>query len=324
MKILAVDDDPVILDLLTELVTSFGNHEVTTADSPFKALRLLDEDIVFDCVLLDIQMPLMDGVELCRRIRGREGYLQTPILMITAMSEKRFIDAAFTAGATDYFSKPFEISELRARIGLVEGLVRERRRTAEMMAAAVRSGSGPRRRITPLTETFPIKEVAGVIEYHALENYIVRLPRNTLFGSYVFALTIRHAEDHYVSLSTDDFENMIVDVSEAISEGLQTGHQYLMAYAGNGTYLCVTEGGTQPDLARLVKEIQHTIRSMDLRSSGDAPIEVRLSPGKSIRLIWRSGQNAISALTEARKSSEDQANDVEHDLDNFWSGERIA
>ena len=70
MKILAVDDDPIILELLTQFVASFGKHALVTAGSGNEALDLLASDTKagFDCFMLDIQMPGMDGMELARQI----------------------------------------------------------------------------------------------------------------------------------------------------------------------------------------------------------------------------------------------------------------
>lgn len=91
MRILATDDDPIILELLSQFLIAVGPHEVVTANSGAEALALLGEETTapFDCFLNDIQMPQMDGIELTRRIKKIPTYAAAPIVMLTAMSEIR-------------------------------------------------------------------------------------------------------------------------------------------------------------------------------------------------------------------------------------------
>ncbi len=123
MKILAVDDDTCILDLLKAVLESSGYSDVTICASPLLALSMVkQEGTRFDCLLLDIQMPEMDGIKLCRKVRAVTGYEDTPIIMLTAMTEKSYIERAFIAGATDYIVKPFDVIEIGARIRIASKL----------------------------------------------------------------------------------------------------------------------------------------------------------------------------------------------------------
>ncbi len=71
MKMLAVDDDEVILDLLSLILEQEGHTDVVMSNSGEHALGVIDNTLSpFDCILLDIQMPKMDGIELCAKIRG--------------------------------------------------------------------------------------------------------------------------------------------------------------------------------------------------------------------------------------------------------------
>jgi CheY-like chemotaxis protein len=117
MKILAVDDDPFILELVPKIAANVGFPDITTVSSGSLAMHLIERsDRPFDCLLLDINMPGMDGVELCSRIRCTAGYDDVSIIMLTAMTDIQCLERAFRAGATDYTSKPFDIIEFGERL----------------------------------------------------------------------------------------------------------------------------------------------------------------------------------------------------------------
>jgi CheY-like chemotaxis protein len=99
MRVLVVDDEPGILELLKTALGALGAYEVSIASSGMDALRIIDTaERPFDCLLLDIQMPKMNGITLCREVRQIPLYQDTPIIMLTAMSEKKYVDQAFTSG----------------------------------------------------------------------------------------------------------------------------------------------------------------------------------------------------------------------------------
>jgi len=110
-KILVVEDDPEIRDLLEEFLTVEG-YIVQTADSPPSADRLVERRWA-DLIILDLMMPKEDGLSFCRRIRARS---QVPIIMLTAKTAEidRIVGLEF--GADDYLGKPFNPRELLARI----------------------------------------------------------------------------------------------------------------------------------------------------------------------------------------------------------------
>ncbi|MCR8726089.1 response regulator [Frigidibacter sp. ROC022] len=299
MKILAVDDDLIILELLREFFAVIGEHELITSDSPEEALMIASTTPDIQCFLLDIQMPGMDGIELCQALRKMPRFKRTPVLMLTAMSEKRYIDNAFAAGATDYVTKPFELSELQGRIQLVASLVQERRSGSERAAVSY-PGRNRVRRIVPqltLDQPFEINDVKGVIEAHALENYLQKLTRSAMFGSTIFAFAIRDVEKLFHSIKPYDFRGVISDVAEALSDCL-VGNQFLMAYLGNGLFGCVTEDGWMPDLDDFVSRTQIEILKMGLYSSDGTPLDVEVVHGKALRLDWRSSSSVLTAFED--------------------------
>ncbi|HUA12212.1 MAG TPA: response regulator transcription factor [Solirubrobacteraceae bacterium] len=112
MRLLVVDDDPSVREALA-LVLDLDGFEVTTACDGREAIRALS-DASPDAVILDVLMPGLDGLEVCRRMRA--GGDRTPVLMLTARSEVAERVAGLEAGADDYLAKPFAREELLARL----------------------------------------------------------------------------------------------------------------------------------------------------------------------------------------------------------------
>ena len=114
MKVLLVEDDADLLDLLTYALGREG-YTVLTAMDGQQALKRWEADSP-DVILLDANLPKIDGFEVCRRIR-HEG--ATPIIMLTARDEEDDILHGFRVGADDYVNKPFSAKQLAARIKAV-------------------------------------------------------------------------------------------------------------------------------------------------------------------------------------------------------------
>ena len=110
MRMLVVDDEAEIADMLAEYFTLEG-FEVTCANSGSEALAVVSRG--FDIILLDVNMPGMDGFEVCRRIRE---HLSCPIMFLTARIEDVDQLDGFAAGADDYVLKPFSLPVLGRRV----------------------------------------------------------------------------------------------------------------------------------------------------------------------------------------------------------------
>jgi two-component system, OmpR family, response regulator MprA len=111
-RILVVDDEPAVQSALSRALT-MERYEVAQAADGEEALACLGT-APFEAVILDIAMPRLDGLEVCRRLR--EGGDRTPVLMLTARGEVDDRVAGLDAGADDYLVKPFALRELLARL----------------------------------------------------------------------------------------------------------------------------------------------------------------------------------------------------------------
>lgn len=246
MRFLTVDDDPLFSQLLVTQMEALGFTDVVIAGSGSAALAILDDPAtLFDCIVLDVRMPGMDGITLCRKIRSLAAYRATPIVMVTSMSDRSYIDSAFDAGATDYITKPLDRLELKARLGMVARLHEQ----TELNAAAVTAQSSSPYDIEPayeFSEPLVLPNVDRLISYVAMENYLLTLGLKRSHSLRAFAVQVENAYVFYATDNRTSFVNMIGDVASAVLEGLKT-EDVLFAYAGSGTFVCVARGEMRLD-----------------------------------------------------------------------------
>jgi two-component system, OmpR family, KDP operon response regulator KdpE len=110
-SILIVDDDPAILRLLSTNLKARG-YEIFTATNGEESLEAVQKDFI-DLIILDLMMPKIDGVEVCRRVRE---WSDVPIIILSARGDENDKVKCLELGADDYLTKPFGIAELMARI----------------------------------------------------------------------------------------------------------------------------------------------------------------------------------------------------------------
>jgi len=114
-KILIVDDEYVNLKVLKNYLSN-GNFEILEASSGTDALRVVDENVDLDLVILDMMMPDISGNDVCEIIREKQSIFELPVLIMTADSSVEHLVLAFECGANDYLNKPFNMHELLCRI----------------------------------------------------------------------------------------------------------------------------------------------------------------------------------------------------------------
>ena len=121
MSILIIDDSVDNRMLFKYILENAGYTDVLTAGSALDAFKILgmenpsEADSVVDLILMDIMMPEMDGIEACRQIKSVERLRDIPIIMVTARTEEKDIEDAFSVGAMDYITKPLRGIELLVR-----------------------------------------------------------------------------------------------------------------------------------------------------------------------------------------------------------------
>lgn len=296
MRILAVDDEPFILELMPMLAARVGFSDLVTAASGAEALeRVASAAERFDCFVLDINMPGMDGIELCGRIRALDGFRHTPIIMLTAMSERDFMDAAFKAGATDYTTKPFDIHEFGARLRVAQESVKAR--AAELAVARSAEQSGPGHSFAP-GDRITLDGVETLVDYPAFCNYLRQLSRAGLSSCQLMAVCVTPFDMLYARASDDEVRHALRDVGHALHATLRA-RGCLMSYAGAGLFVIVSNSTCPLDHAQIESDTQALLDEAEMTYDDGTPLDLDLSVGARIQPIGGDPADAMIALDRA-------------------------
>jgi len=157
VHILAVDDDPINLNVLAGILST-EPYSITKALSAQEALNLLGTR-QWDLVIADVMMPHMSGYELTQRIRVNYSVSELPILLLTARSQPADIYTGFLSGANDYMTKPVDAMELRYRIKALTTLKRSINERLRMEAAYLQAQIHPHFLFNTLNSIMALSEV---------------------------------------------------------------------------------------------------------------------------------------------------------------------
>jgi CheY-like chemotaxis protein len=140
LRILIADDEEGVRALITDALSAYGAH--VTAETNGEAAVMTAALAPFDACVLDVEMPVLNGLEACRRIRATAFTKDLPILILTGRSDPETIDAAFDAGAWDFLNKPVHGPLLWRRIANMLTLAKVARE-AKTLEALVQLSKGP-------------------------------------------------------------------------------------------------------------------------------------------------------------------------------------
>ncbi len=113
-RILVADDDRDIRELVEFKLVQAGYEVVTAEDGPQALTAVRSEP--FDLVVLDVMMPQMTGIEVCRTLRAEHKTATLPVILLTAKAQAADMQAGLAAGANDYLTKPFSLRDLSNRV----------------------------------------------------------------------------------------------------------------------------------------------------------------------------------------------------------------
>lgn len=297
MRILAVDDDPIILGLIPRIAAEVGCADTTISSSGAQALSLLEQSFrPYDCLLLDINMPGIDGIELCGRIRQIAAYRDTPIIMLTGMKDLDHLDRAFRAGASDYISKPFDVIAFGTCLRNVQDkILQSQLEPAADAAKAKGTAREDEGWIVPAPGS--IAGVETLIAHDALQNYLVRLSGVALSGAYALAVGVdRKAAAH-------DDPVALAPVVAAINTAF-ANQPCVMSYAGDGQFIVVSNSANLPDPSALERAIEDELR---VQHGADLAAGITINVGMAVRPSANRALRAKTTLESALRLSASRA-----------------
>lgn len=282
MRLLAVDDDPLILDLLPIVFRQANLPQVTLASSGPAALEILsDPDREFDVLLLDVDMPSMTGIELCRKIRKLDRYRDTPILMLTAVTDSVRIEKAFAAGANDYITKPFDIKEIVTRVRVAKRMTEKTDRVPLLSPEPSNPPGEPGVHAFDLAEPVRLRNRDRLILPFSLGNYLSQLSRRRLDSCTVFAARIPQIVTLWEERTTAEYARTLCRTVDAISTVLDHP-SLLMSYEGRGTFLCITQGPGAPAWPEIEDRINAALNHQQRGEEHPSPLRFEVVVGNPI------------------------------------------
>jgi CheY-like chemotaxis protein len=297
MRLLIVDDDEMALAVMPEFLSAAGFCDFTLASSAKEAVKaIVRSPVRFDLFLLDILMPEIDGIELCRWLRNEPAYKHTPILMVTSKADKVHIDRAFAAGATDYVTKPIDAYELCNKV----------RRVATMIGATTDANALPAHGVD-FQQALHLEGVPRLLDYQAVQNYVLATSLTGLLATRIFAFKIKGIGRIFANTASEEFVSLLTEVGKAISGSLKAS-EYFFAYAGEGAFVCVARTKTDFNLGKIEQDVNRMIRRAHLTDKAGKAIDAHIYVSTQIRGgLLRSGRGAVEAMTVAIRKAEENA-----------------
>jgi len=307
LRILAVDDDPLILDLIKVIAQSAGIYNFVTAPSGEAALAMLaDPRITFHYFLFDIKMVGMDGIELCQRVREIPRYRVTPITMLTGVRDVAHMSQAFRAGANDYVTKPFDVAELEVNLHLAL-------KSYKLRVDANSSTKG--RGINGSTQISGIKfkRIGGIwhdrrnplVDEIVLSTYLTRLPQKALEDIRVFAVSIGRLDTVPARELHQWRAELRGDLAEAAAESFG-GNLTVMAHTEDYDLLVVTHSVSPLDPIEIERDIELRLRRRWSATDYGLADKVVTSVGGPVQLRSANFERNTFAIDRAIMLSEDR------------------
>lgn len=314
MRILAVDDDPIILDLLQSQMWLGSDHDVVGVTSAAEALAAIHDSRPFDAFLIDVVMPETDGISLCATIRTMARHAATPIIMITAGTRSDVMHRAFAAGATDFVRKPLEGLELGARINMATmlnaSLLRERKARLTLTHLRQRTVMGQ--------DDSPFLGVpSGAVSFLSLKADLLSLSPGCHALS-LFSLKVAAIDMPGDDQAEDDLLHRLAMIGTIATREMQHPSTRL-AYVGRGLFAGVTFGRHRERSDLLQHRAQKTLEDVwqEKRWPDHAP--KLLVRSLSTLGVW-TGATAMQAIADAVKGQADPRFARPDDLSNRLIG----
>ncbi len=233
-KILAVDDDPFIRDLLADIVTRLG-YECDVAEDGLAALDKLSSGS-YTIVITDAKMPRLDGIQLTKQIR--EGYEHTDIIVITGYNAEYKYTDMIKAGACDFIAKPLNLDELEAKLNRI---IRERNLRHELETLSTRDA---------LTNIYNRRHFNIMIQKESYRAY------RQGYKLFLILIDVDRFKDFNDQKGHQQGDLLLCKLSEAIRSSVRENVDWGFRYGGDEFAVIVTQATTSQ-----AKKIANRIRT---------------------------------------------------------------
>jgi phosphoserine phosphatase RsbU/P len=302
MRIYAADDSEDARDIMAATLANEGYDDLTFAETGYELLVLLGIDPAdatapqADVIMLDVQMPGIDGIETCARIRADARYQHTPILMVTSLDDIETLNQAFIAGANDYINKPFNRIELHARLRSALRLKGEldRRRARERELLAGQRPRGDRDAETGL-------DIGTLlISRKCVESYLASLSPDSFDSMGVVAIQVDRLTHYQTNYGLDAAGQNLGRIARALTT-LPGCVGDILAYLDRGVYVAVLHDADRTVLTRTAEQACMAVLGLAIPHRGSASKDiVTVSVGVALNVEPRALlPAAVSAMERA-------------------------
>ena len=284
LQVLAIDDDPEVRDLIATALQLAGRYDVRTANGFDSALHEIDAlPGIFDGIFLDIQMPEVDGIEACSLIRILPDYEHVPIIMLTAMTGRRYLDRAFRAGASDYIRKPFRIDQLQIQFA------RERRKLARTHHAI----------LDVLDQSTP-GDFPDILSDSAFQSYILRVTESSHAPTLIRAINVFDIP-LLAKFRPEERYHDLVESAAAVIRRMTIQSEPVICHRGLGSFLVAADRITPMDPHVIGVALKKELHERDLGRLTDV---VDVFVGQPVSVPPGSRAITLDLIAEAVESVE--------------------
>ncbi|SHG79497.1 response regulator [Marivita hallyeonensis] len=308
MKILAVDDDAIALELLEVSLIHAGYDDIDLARSAAEAMTLIDAaDTTYDCMLFDIVMPNTGGIELCQQVREIPRYCNVPIIMITAVKSEEVLKDAILAGATDYVHKPYDGLELGARLRAASMLSEAAQTLGRSYALQHATDDTSEPSGLRLSDAVTLETKPGIVTQIALWDQMAKsgpLPE----GVHVFATAIVGGSAIFNSVSNAIFRSFLNEFAVVLA---QTTHVWTpqISYLGDGVFGVALLKADPADIEKIQSKLKSTLGAKPFESLTDytGKLSAYFEHVLHADASDKTHENAVCTLIQAGKAARDMA-----------------
>ncbi len=267
-RILIVDDNPVNIDVLVDLL---AEYELLVSLNGSEALKLLERESI-DLILLDVMMPEMDGFDVASALKSNAALEAIPILFLTAKEDDESIEKGFMLGASDYIVKPFRPRELRARVATHLKLAEQFKALQNFANFDYLSGARNRRSF--------FEEVPRFFKEH----YLGRLYAVMIDIDRFKSINDRHG--HAFG------DRVIKTLSTIVSDAL--GQEMLFARMGGEEFAVILIGEHCDDAMAWTEALRRNVENHEIETD-DAPLHFSISCGMA---CWNERETSVDQLLD--------------------------